>query len=556
MVGGRPLGLSRAEERTAPKTASALTVPPQTQCPQGTPVEPSVDRRFKAHGLVMSRRGFVSAGAAWPLVLAAGTRFAAPVSAQDQSPQEPVAPGTGTLYFAETGHNLAEPFRTRWQAAGGADVIGLPLSEERYAAGAGGVLQTFENMTLVFDPGQPAPFDVRGQRFDKTLWLSLAPREAFSPVPGAPPEWGHTLSGELAEFWSAFGGEALFGRPLTESFRDPATGSRLQLFENALLEDTGGVVRLRPLGRQLAEDAGLLASDPAFSPAPPTGGQTFLVSSAEGLRLRFAPSTTAEMVTLLGNNAEFIAAPGWSGEWAPGFADGYSGYVSTGSLVEQPPLPQLARSEWDPSKWQGASLGETNVRSEPTTSSRIVKTLAYGDPVTVTAWVKGEEVYVGADLWAQLEDGTYAYSRNVGRNAPVEALPPPADAPQTGRWIDVNLTQQFATAYEATDPLRTVPVTTGMAGWETPAGKFAILNRVANETMTSGAIGAENHYRLEDVLFTQYFTDRGHALHFAWWRTKETIGRPGSHGCVNLLLEDARFFWDFADYGTPVLCHY
>jgi lipoprotein-anchoring transpeptidase ErfK/SrfK len=73
--------------------------------------------------------------------------------------------------------------------------------------------------------------------------------------------------------------------------------------------------------------------------------------------------------------------------------------------------------------------------------------------------------------------------------------------------------------------------------------------------MTSGAIGAEHHYRLEDVLFTQYFTDRGHALHFAWWRTEETIGRPGSHGCVNLLLDDARFFWDWAELGTPVYVH-
>ena len=55
-------------------------------------------------------------------------------------------------------------------------------------------------------------------------------------------------------------------------------------------------------------------------------------------------------------------------------------------------------------------------------------------------------------------------------------------------------------------------VTTGMAGWETPPGYYTILNRVANETMTSGAIGAENFYRLDDVLFTQYFTDFGHAL--------------------------------------------
>jgi lipoprotein-anchoring transpeptidase ErfK/SrfK len=174
----------------------------------------------------------------------------------------------------------------------------------------------------------------------------------------------------------------------------------------------------------------------------------------------------------------------------------------------------------------------------------------------VAAWVKGEEVYEGADLWAKLDDARYVYARNVGRNAPVAPLPPPPEAPTYGRWIDVNLTQQLMTAYEGGEPVRTVPVTTGMAGWETPPGFFTILNRVANETMTSGAIGAENHYRLEDVLFTQYFTDRGHAIHFAWWRTKETIGRPGSHGCINTLLEDARFFWDFADYGTPVLTHY
>jgi len=98
--------------------------------------------------------------------------------------------------------------------------------------------------------------------------------------------------------------------------------------------------------------------------------------------------------------------------------------------------------------------------------------------------------------------------------------------------------------------------TTGMAGWETPPGFYFINHRVANETMTSGAIGAESFYKLEDVLFTQYFTDRGHAIHFAWWRTPETIGRPGSHGCLNVLLDDARFLWDWCTIGTPVSVHY
>lgn len=169
-------------------------------------------------------------------------------------------------------------------------------------------------------------------------------------------------------------------------------------------------------------------------------------------------------MTLPPDNAEFIAAPGRSGEWAPGYADGFSGYVSTGFLRPQPPLPQLDPADCDPSRWQGASLGQTNIRTEPMTASRIVRSLEYGDPLTVAAWVKGEKVSTGADLWARLLDGTFAYGRTIGRAAPVALLPPPADAPQGGRWIDINRTRQLMSACDGTTPLRTVPVTTGMAG--------------------------------------------------------------------------------------------
>jgi hypothetical protein len=468
---------------------------------------------------------------------------------------------SNSRYFAATGHNLTDPFRSRWEQAGGVETLGQPLSEERWATGAGGVLQTFENMTLVYDPTQPAPFDVRGQRLDKTLWLTIAPREAFTRIdmPAAGTivgESGHSVSGRIADFWSGWGGEPMFGRPLTEPFIDPATPAAVavQLFENAVLEDLGGIVRVRPMGRILAEAAGLL-TDPAFKAAPPTGGQSFLVNSMEGLNLRVAPNYEAALVTLLANNAEFVADPQWAGDWAAGYADGFSGYVATGFLVQQPPLPQIDPASWNLSVWQGAALSESNIRTDPATNAPVVRTLSYGEPVQVAAWVKGEEAEKNDPMWALLADGTYLYARNVGRNAPVLPTPLPDDAPAFGRWIDINLTQQLMSAYDGRTAVRTVPITSGKAGWETPHGMYTIINRVANETMTSGAIGADSHYRLEDVLFTQYFTEQGHAIHFAWWRTPQTIGRPGSHGCINVLLEDARFFWDFADYGTPILIH-
>src|SRR5699024_10661894 len=140
-------------------------------------------------------------------------------------------------------------------------------------------------------------------------------------------------------------------------------------------------------------------------------------------------------------------------------------------------------------------------------------------PITVVDWVRGEEVVEHSYIWAKLDDGTFIFARNVGRAAPVEPPPVPDGRPTEGKWIDVHLTQQLMVAYEGRKAVRTTPVTTGMPGWETPEGWFAINNRVENETMTSGAIGAEYFFKLEDVLYTQYFTDAGHALHYAWWRT-------------------------------------
>jgi lipoprotein-anchoring transpeptidase ErfK/SrfK len=477
----------------------------------------------------------------------------------------PTTPGAGKLYFAASGHNLAEPFRSRWEQAGGEMVLGAPLSEERYATGAGGVLQTFENLTLLYDPAQSPPLDVRGQPLGKSVWAELIPADASVPVAGCStsdascqffPETNHTLSEPFLSFWERYGAAPIFGPPVSEPFADPDTlGLQVQVFEGAVLESRASVVSLRSMGRILSERDGL-RGDPAFQPAPPTGGNTYLVQASDGLRLRAAPSLDAGMVAVLPDNAEFIAVPDATGEWIPGYADGLSGWVAASFLSERPPLPQLQVADWNPTVWQGAALEETNVRREPTREAPVVAELAYGDSVTVTEWVKGEEVHEGADMWAKVGEGRFVYSRNVGRNAPVLPTTPPPDAPTMGKWIDINLTQQLLTAYDGTAPVRTIEVTTGMAGWETPPGFYSILHRVANETMTSGAIGAENHYRLDDVLFTQYFTDRGHALHFAWWRTKETIGRPGSHGCINLLLEDARFFWDWAELGTPVYVHH
>ena len=478
------------------------------------------------------------------------------------SPDEPAATGT-SRYFAETGHNLQGPFLRRWQEAGGEAVLGVPLSEERYVEGSGGIQQTFATITLLHDPTQEEPWDIQAMHLaEETIRAavpSAARKLAFGCEAGTETcrffaESGHTVSGAFAAFWERAGGLPILGLPRSEPHRRGST--TVQAFERAIVEQAGdGPVRLRQLWAERIAREGT-GDDPAFAPAPPNGGETALVSASDGLRLRSGPSVESEIIVLLPDKAEFISPPGDHKEWVPGYVDGFAGWVSAEYLTTPPRLPQVAREDWDVTRWQGASFDVTNVRAEPTTASEIEEELAPGAPITVVDWVKGEEVTDGQDGWAKLADGGFVYSRFIGRAAPVEPPPLPENAPSAGKWIDVHLTQQLMVAYEGRRAVRTAVTTTGMPGWETPEGLFAINTRVANETMDSDAIGAEGYYKLEDVLFTQYFTDRGHAIHFAWWRTPETIGRPGSHGCLNLLLDDARFFWEWADIGVPVLCRH
>jgi lipoprotein-anchoring transpeptidase ErfK/SrfK len=199
--------------------------------------------------------------------------------------------------------------------------------------------------------------------------------------------------------------------------------------------------------------------------------------------------------------------------------------------------------------WKGYAADAANVRAEPTTESEITRELAAGDGVVVPIWVAGEEVNPDYPVWAELEPGQFVYLPLL-RSFPVEEPPPISQvAPREGRWIDVNLTLEIVTAYEGRTPVATYLGSTGQPGWETPPGVHAIIRRVESERM----VGPD--YDVPNVLWTQYFTNEGHALHGNYWRDPELFGMPGSHGCVSLLDDQALELWQFADIGTPLLIH-
>lgn len=208
--------------------------------------------------------------------------------------------------------------------------------------------------------------------------------------------------------------------------------------------------------------------------------------------------------------------------------------------------------------WQGVVGGDNpNIRSAPTTSAPIVGTVTTGDPITIQAWVHGEMVEGVNETWGEIGPGEYVYSAGLLR--PLPSSPPPAPQTFSGHWIDANLTQQTITAYNGSTPVFWAVMSSGAPGWETATGVHKILRRVLNETMSSATlpVTVEVPYDLPNVLYTQYFTDFGAAIHDNYWKGADSpFGVPTSHGCIGLPEAQAKQFWDWAQVGTVVNVHY
>jgi hypothetical protein len=174
--------------------------------------------------------------------------------------------------------------------------------------------------------------------------------------------------------------------------------------------------------------------------------------------------------------------------------------------------------------------------------------LFHADPVTVQGVLdRGAE-----GSWYRIGESAYMPADSVR----VPKLP---ERTFPGRWIDANLSEPvLVTAYEGDRPIYAALAVKGTVAFQTPTGLFRILRRIQNETMDSATIGiprtAPGGYYLRDVLYTQYFTGDGAALHYNYWRSN--WGYAGSHGCMGMNLDDSRFFWDFATVGTPIWVHF
>ncbi|MFZ2178516.1 MAG: L,D-transpeptidase [Rhodococcus sp. (in: high G+C Gram-positive bacteria)] len=104
--------------------------------------------------------------------------------------------------------------------------------------------------------------------------------------------------------------------------------------------------------------------------------------------------------------------------------------------------------------------------------------------------------------------------------------------------------------------VRTMPASMGKPGYETPHGTFPVLEKFREMVMDSSTYGvpvdSAEGYRLH-VEYATRITWGGIFVHGAPWSVDSQGYENVSHGCINLSTENARWFYDNAKIGDPVI---
>jgi len=355
------------------------------------------------------------------------------------------------------------------------------------------------------------------------------------------PETGHTIDGYFLDLWREAGGFFSFGNPITpESTTDD--GHVVQYYQYARFEywpegdEFGNTVFVGDIGEELRP-----VTVRRFMPG---GGIETKNTRATQTQL---PGATAELLSL-------------TRAWLP-LPEDAGGQNSANWRY----VPETGHSVANGFKAFWERTGEAFYLGNPLTEEYTLGGVVYqifekgqlaweagSDPYMVPLGRKLAERY-NLNMGAIDQGSIPTYSEDLWiRPEPPEPTMPTVD-PRAPKRLDIDLTAQYMRAYQGDVVVIESYVSTGrVPQFETPTGTFFINNKLESQTM-EGVLGGE-YYNVPDVPDVMYFTDRGHAIHGAYWHNN--FGSTQSHGCINLPMDVADFVYEWATIGTQVDIHY
>lgn len=132
-------------------------------------------------------------------------------------------------------------------------------------------------------------------------------------------------------------------------------------------------------------------------------------------------------------------------------------------------------------------------------------------------------------------------------------------------YLEINLTAQHLWFYKDGQlAFETDSMVSGcMTTWRyTPAGAYRIANKTTNHTMRGTNSKGEVIYNTPCKYWMLIIPELGIGLHDAQWNgvrsdwSKTAYISNGSHGCINMLDDEAAKLFSMLDVGTPVIMYY
>lgn len=126
-------------------------------------------------------------------------------------------------------------------------------------------------------------------------------------------------------------------------------------------------------------------------------------------------------------------------------------------------------------------------------------------------------------------------------------------ATATTKQITIDLSDQKLRASENGETFMCVDISAGLKLTPTPRGTFTLFKKTPSRYMQGPLPGLASNqkYDLPGVPWNLYFTEGGAVIHGAYWH--DSFGSVYSHGCVNLLPEEAKKLYLWAELGMEVI---
>lgn len=122
----------------------------------------------------------------------------------------------------------------------------------------------------------------------------------------------------------------------------------------------------------------------------------------------------------------------------------------------------------------------------------------------------------------------------------------PSNVGSDEKWIDIDLSEQRLYAYVGDQMIASFLVSTGTWQHPTPVGQFNVWIKMRYCDMSGPG------YYLPDVPYTMYFYG-DYGIHGTYWHNN--FGTPMSHGCVNMVTEEAGWLYNWSYVGILVNVH-